>query len=174
MLVHVGLDWNVTSAPWAKFEVAKPMDESRNQVVNPNASPGASAMNPVGLGLGLPGISDPSCDLAGRGIVGGGGKSEGRGSGKGPRSGPLIVVGGGCRGSHGWAQGGPQRGPYRRTRTDSVPSGVQEGGRGTSALPFALVTAIVTPFRFSGIRSIAIRKPRSCPYDISLEVVAEE
>ncbi len=74
MLVHVGLDWNVTSTPWAKFEVAKPMDESRNQVVNPNASPGASAMNPVGLGLGLglPGISDPSCDLAGRGIVGGG------------------------------------------------------------------------------------------------------
>ncbi len=51
MLVHVGLDWNVTSTPWAKFEVAKPMDESRNQVVNLNASPGAAAMNPVGLGV---------------------------------------------------------------------------------------------------------------------------
>ena len=51
MLVHVGLDWNVTSTPWAKFEVAKPMDESRNQVVNPNASPGAAGMNPVGLGV---------------------------------------------------------------------------------------------------------------------------
>ena len=62
-----------------------------------------------------------------------------------------------------------QRWPHRRTRTDTVPSGAHEGGRGTSALPFALVTAIVTPFRSSGNRSIAIRKPRSCPYDISLE-----
>jgi hypothetical protein len=70
VLIHVGLDWNVTSTPWAKFEVAKPMDESRNQVVNPNASPGAAGMNPVGLGV--MGISNPSCDLAGRGIVGGG------------------------------------------------------------------------------------------------------
>jgi len=71
VLIHVGLDWNVTSTPWAKFEVAKPMDEPRNQVVNLNASPGAAGMNPVGLGV--MGISNPSCDLAGRGIVGGGG-----------------------------------------------------------------------------------------------------